>query len=55
MDPTEKNDVKDRHPEVFAKLKAKLAEFADAAVPPNIPPNKAPKDFEVPEVWGEFK
>ena len=52
-DPSEKNDVKEDHPEEFGKLKAKLAELADAAVPPNIPPNRAPKGFRVPTVWGE--
>jgi arylsulfatase A-like enzyme len=52
-DASEKNDVKGDHPEVFGKLKAKLAELADAAVRPNIPPNRAPQGFSVPRVWGE--
>ena len=52
-DPSEKNDVKGEHPNVFAKLKAKLAELAAAAVTPNIPPNRPPESFVVPEVWGE--
>ena len=52
-DPSEENDVKADHPEVFSELKVKLAELADAAVPPNIPPNRAPQGFRVPKVWGE--
>jgi hypothetical protein len=50
---SEKNDLKAEYPEVLAKLKAKLAEFAAAAVEPNIPPNRPPRGFKVPEVWGE--
>ena len=53
--PSEKNDLKDEHPEVFAQLKAKLAELSDAAVKPNIPPNRPPRGFHVPEVWGEVR
>jgi arylsulfatase A-like enzyme len=52
-DPSEKNDVKKDHPGVFAKLKARLAELADASIPPNIPTNRAPPGFKVPKVWGE--
>jgi arylsulfatase A-like enzyme len=52
-DPSEKNDVKKDHAEVFARLKAKLAELAEAAATPNIPPNQAPQAFQVPSVWGE--
>ena len=52
-DPSEKRDVKDRHEEVFNRLKSKLSELSKAAVPPNIPPNRAPKGFETPDVWGE--
>jgi arylsulfatase A-like enzyme len=52
-DSSEKNDLKAEYPEVLAKLKAKLAELAAAAVEPNIPPNRAPRGFKAPEVWGE--
>jgi arylsulfatase A-like enzyme len=52
-DPSEKHDLQDEHPQVFGKLKAKLAELAKTAAPPNIPPNRPPKGFEVPKVWGE--
>ncbi|MDG2382270.1 MAG: arylsulfatase [Pirellulaceae bacterium] len=52
-DPSEKNDVKKDHPDVFDKLKAKLVKLADDSVPPNIPPNRPPPGFRVPKVWGE--
>ena len=52
-DPAEENNLKVDHPEVFRELKAKLAELADAAMPPNIPPNRVPRGFKVPRVWGE--
>lgn len=52
-DPSEKNDVKDDHAEVFARLKAKLTDLAEAAATPNIPPNQPPRGFKVPRVWGE--
>ena len=52
-DPSEKNDVKKDQAEVFARLKTKLAELAEAATTPNIPPNQAPPGFKVPSVWGE--
>jgi len=51
-DPSEKQDVRANRPKVFARLKAKLNELSDAAVEPNIPPNKAPTGFTVPDVWG---
>lgn len=54
-DPSEKNDLKRDHPLIFQNLKAKLAEFAEAAVTPNIPPNQAPQGFRSPSVWGEFE
>ena len=54
-DPSEKSDLKEEQPEIFAKLKAKYNELARSAVKPNIPPNRAPKGFVVPKVWGEFE
>ena len=50
-DPYEKQDLSDSHPEKLAKLKDRLQKFAALAVEPNIPPNKMPKDFQVPKVW----
>lgn len=55
QDPFEKNDIREEHPDVFAKLEAKLAELAGAASPANIPPNKPPQGFRVPKVWGEHQ
>lgn len=52
-DPSEKQDLKTDRAEIFAKMKAKLAELAESAVTPNIPPNQAPRRFQVPDVWGE--
>ena len=54
-DPGETQDVRTDHPEVFAKLRERLATFRKAAVAPNIPPNRAPEGFESPAVWGEFR
>lgn len=50
-DPYEKQDLSQERPQKFEKLKQRLQEFADAAVDPNIPPNRMPKDFKVPKVW----
>ena len=51
-DPFETTNLMSEHPEVFEKLRSKLAELSDHAVVPNMPPNKQPADFEVPKVWG---
>lgn len=50
-DPYEKEDLADTNPEKLAKLKQLLDDFSESAVEPNIPPNRMPKDFVVPEVW----
>jgi arylsulfatase A-like enzyme len=50
-DPYEKQDLSESRPDKLDKLKQRLQEFADSAVEPNIPPNKAPEDFQVPKVW----
>jgi arylsulfatase A-like enzyme len=50
-DPYEKQDLAAENAEMLAKLKRRLQKHADAAVEPNIPPNRAPEDFEVPKVW----
>lgn len=52
-DPFEKNDLSSKRPKVFARLQKKLAELANQAVPPNIPPNKAPDGWTAPKIWGE--
>lgn len=52
-DPSEKQDLKEDRPKVFAQMKAELARFASQAVKPNIPPNKPPKGFKSPAVWGQ--
>lgn len=54
-DPSEKQDVKDIHKDVFNRLKSKLNELSKEAVPPNIPPNSTPEGFRTPKVWGEFQ
>lgn len=54
-DISEKNDVKAQQPEVFQRLRNQLAKLTVEAVPPNIPPNRAPRGFKVPKVWGEFE
>ena len=53
-DPSEKKNLKDKHPDVFNRLKTKLDELSKSAASPNIPPNKAPSGFKTPKVWGEF-
>lgn len=51
-DPSEKHDLIEDEPEVFQRLKKMLTSIGSEAAPPNIPPNKAPEGFQVPEVWG---
>ncbi len=51
-DPFETIDLKSKHPNVFEKLKTKLAELAGQAVAPHMPPNQLPANFKVPKVWG---
>jgi arylsulfatase A-like enzyme len=51
-DPSEKQDLSQDHPDVVQRLKAKLDQLAAEAVPANIPPNRAPRDFRVPKIWG---
>lgn len=52
QDPSEKNDVSGQHPMVAERLKKKLAVLSREAVKPNIPPNKPPKGFRSPKIWG---
>jgi arylsulfatase A-like enzyme len=51
-DPSESRDVHAAHPEIFRALKRRLETFAQQAEPPHLLPNRAPEEFEVPEVWG---
>ncbi|MCP4609637.1 MAG: sulfatase-like hydrolase/transferase [Planctomycetes bacterium] len=51
-DPYEKNNLADKYPQKLDELKRRLEHYANEAVPANIPPNKMPKDFKVPKVWG---
>ncbi len=53
-DPGEAIEVSARFPERLAELKGRLAEYAEAAVLPNLPPNNMPRDFRKPAVWGVF-
>lgn len=52
VDPFEKNDLAQSLPEKLAELKTRLAQFEKESVKANIPPNRMPADFQVPEVWG---
>ncbi len=51
-DPYEKNDLSEKNPQKLQQLKSRLESYAGQAVKPNVPPNRMPKDFKVPEVWG---
>ncbi|MBA4067918.1 MAG: arylsulfatase [Isosphaera sp.] len=50
-DPFEKTNLADKHPDKVKELRARLDEFAKAAVPPKARPK--PAGFVVPKVWGE--
>ncbi len=54
-DPYEKNNLADKYPQKFQELKQRLEHYANEAVPANIPPNKMPKNFKVPKVWGHLE
>ena len=51
-DPYEKNDLSDKNPQKLRQLKRRLEFYASHAAKPNIPPNRMPKNFKVPKVWG---
>jgi arylsulfatase A-like enzyme len=51
-DASEQHDLSKTHSEVVQRLKQKLDQLAGEAVKANIPPNRAPRGFRVPEVWG---
>jgi len=51
-DPYERNNLMEKYPQKFQELKQRLEVYAMQAAKPNIPPNKMPKGFKVPKVWG---
>ena len=51
-DPYEKNDLSEKNPQKLRELKLRLESYASQAVKPNVPPNRMPKDFKVPKIWG---
>ena len=52
-DPSETSDrSKDGLPE-FDRLKQQIAKLRREMAKPNIPPNRQPREFRVPKVWGE--
>jgi arylsulfatase A-like enzyme len=53
-DPYEKNNLIEKYAQKFQELKRRLELYAMQAVKPKIPPNRMPKDFKVPQVWGHF-
>jgi arylsulfatase A-like enzyme len=54
-DISETKDLKQQEPATFKRLQEQLAKLSGEAAPANIPPNRAPADFRVPKVWGEFE
>ena len=52
-DPAERENLYNKRPKIATRLKKLLEEYGRMAVKPNIPPNRAPKEFKVPAVWGE--
>ncbi len=54
-DPYEKNDLHQKSPRDFQRLKTKFQELSGQAAPPHIPPSRLPADFEVPKIWGHFE
>ncbi len=51
VDPYEKQNLADKHPDKVQELRARYDEIAREAVPPKVTP--AAKDFRSPKVWGE--
>lgn len=52
-DPEEGKNLYAQRPEIANRLKKMLEDYRRKAVEPNIPPNRAPEDFNFPTVWGE--
>lgn len=53
MDPFEKKNVAEQHPEVVGRMQARLVFYRREAVPPKGGEGPMPRDFQVPRVWGE--
>ena len=51
-DPYEKNNLIEKYPLKSQELKRRLELYATQAAVPNVPPNKMPKGFKVPKIWG---
>jgi len=51
VDPLEKTNLAEQQPDKTRELRARLAAYAAAAVPPKSAPQAA--DFQVPKIWGE--
>jgi arylsulfatase A-like enzyme len=51
VDPYEKTNLADKHPDRLKDLQGRLAAFAKQAVPPKVKPR--PRGFVAPKVWGE--
>ncbi|MDR1382701.1 MAG: arylsulfatase [Planctomycetaceae bacterium] len=52
-DPYEKNNLAESHPEKLKELQERLDYYTKQAVP-QIDNKPLPKDFKMPDVWGEF-
>ena len=52
-DPAERNNLYAKQPEIATRLTKMLEEYRRKAAKPNIPPNRLPKEFKIPAVWGE--
>jgi len=52
-DPYEKMNLAKSEPQRLEELRAALEVYVLGAAEPNIPPNRAPRGFKSPEIWGE--
>ena len=53
-DPYERKDLSKNSLPLFNQLKRLAASLQQQMAKPNIPPIRAPADFRVPKIWGEF-
>lgn len=53
QDPYEQHDLAGDNPPLLRQMKAAVASLRRQMAKPNIPPNRPPKGFKVPKVWGE--
>ncbi|MCP4456023.1 MAG: arylsulfatase [Planctomycetes bacterium] len=51
-DPYEKNDLSQKEPAKLKELQRRMKSYADEAATANMPPNRMPEDFRIPEAWG---